>query len=94
MDRVDCLEMSLESGLGTLKDLKELRELNMYGMRTRIGVPEVQWMVEHWPKLQRVYDLRGGEGNDEGAEQWLRENCPWIEAQGFRSYDDDQYQVY
>ncbi|KAI1288953.1 hypothetical protein EDD11_009521 [Mortierella claussenii] len=37
-------------------------------MWTRIGVPDVRWMVEHWPKLERIYGLRGGEGNDEGTE--------------------------
>ncbi|KAF9362536.1 hypothetical protein BGX34_005985, partial [Mortierella sp. NVP85] len=47
-----CLEMSLESGLHKLSGLKKLKELNIAAMEVRVGVKEVQWMVEHWPRLQ------------------------------------------
>ncbi|KAF9348170.1 hypothetical protein BGX34_002633, partial [Mortierella sp. NVP85] len=52
-----CLEMSLESGLDRIAGLKELKELNVSCMRTRIGEEEVKWMVEQWPKLSVVYGL-------------------------------------
>jgi hypothetical protein len=74
----DCLEMSLESGLHKLSELSKLKELNVLGMKARIGIGEVQWMTEHWPRL-RV--LRGLDERDEGtkaAVQWLQEHHPKI----------------
>ncbi|KAG0217885.1 hypothetical protein BGX33_009317 [Mortierella sp. NVP41] len=73
----ECLEMSLESGLGMLEGLKELRDVNVFRMATRIGVDEVQWMAESWPKLRALRGLKT-EKHERGADEWLRENCPWI----------------
>ncbi|KAK3810927.1 MAG: hypothetical protein J3Q66DRAFT_350546 [Benniella sp.] len=75
----DCLEMSLESGLYRLEGLKKLRELSVAGMRTRIGVKEVQWMVMHWPKLRAIYGLEE-EGETKEAVEWLRTHHPRIEV--------------
>lgn len=73
----DCLDMSLESGLWMLEGLKSLKELDVTHMRTMIGVEEVQWMVEHWPKLSIIRGLAdviyGGD-----AINWLREHHPEI----------------
>jgi hypothetical protein len=63
-----CLEMSLESGLDKLSGLKLLRELDTNGLRTKIGVKEVQWMTEHWPRLRVV---RGLGANEDEAAEWL-----------------------
>jgi hypothetical protein len=81
-------EMSLESGLGKLSGLKKLKELNVVGFLTRIGVEEVQWMVENWPKLRIIYgfdnhdgsggDRRDKDGIGEKALIWLKENHPEI----------------
>ncbi|KAF9351160.1 hypothetical protein BGX34_000758 [Mortierella sp. NVP85] len=68
-DQRDCLEMSLESGLDKLSDLKSLKELSVSGMTTRIGVKEVQWMAEHWPNLRIVYGLCKRRARD--AVEWL-----------------------
>ncbi|KAI8352244.1 hypothetical protein B0O80DRAFT_499549 [Mortierella sp. GBAus27b] len=75
--QLDCLGMSLESGLHKLSGLKSLKELGIPGMRTRIGVGEVRWMVEQWPRLR---DIRGI-GNDKAgkrAKKWMQENRPLI----------------
>ncbi|KAK3810897.1 MAG: hypothetical protein J3Q66DRAFT_390844 [Benniella sp.] len=75
----DCVEMSLESGLHKLSELTKLRELNVLGMKARIGIKEVQWMTEHWPRL-RV--LRGLDGSDDGGKQvvqWLQQHHPEID---------------
>lgn len=69
---LDCLEMSLESGLRKLAGLKQLKELDVGGMSVRIGRLEVQWMVEHWPKLRCIFGL-----TDE-ALMWLRVHRPDI----------------
>ncbi|KAF9905647.1 hypothetical protein EC991_001477 [Linnemannia zychae] len=53
----DCLELSLASGLGELAGLKELEVLDVTQMAHRIGLEEIQWMVEHWPKLKRIDGL-------------------------------------
>jgi hypothetical protein len=68
----DCLEMSLESGLHKLSGLKSLKELGITGMKTRIGVREVRWMVEQWPRVRVIRGI----GNR--AKKWLQENRPLI----------------
>ncbi|KAF9358336.1 hypothetical protein BGX26_001993 [Mortierella sp. AD094] len=62
-DQMDCLEMSLDSGLQRLEGLKELRELSLANMNTRIGLDEVQWMAKHWPKLRVIRGLDGRKAN-------------------------------
>lgn len=73
----DCLVMSLESGLEKLSGLKKMKVLDVRSMYTRIGVKEVQWMTEHWPRLREIYGLCGIR-HDEQAVRWLRENRPDI----------------
>jgi hypothetical protein len=70
--------MSLESGLHKLSRLTKLRGLSVIGMAVRISVKDVQWMVEHWPRLQVIDGL--DEGNDDGKEavEWLKEHYPRI----------------
>ena len=46
-----CLKMSIKSGLQILEGLKELKVLGVVRMTTTIGVEDVQWMVQSWPKL-------------------------------------------
>lgn len=73
----DCLDMSLESGLHKLATLKKLKELSVSGMTTRIGVKEVQWIADQWPKLRVIYGLEK-KGHNEEAARWLREYRPEI----------------
>ncbi|KAG0345217.1 hypothetical protein BG004_003869 [Podila humilis] len=55
--QLQCLEMSLASGLELLSELKNLREMSLAKMAHRIGVPELEWMLLNWPKLERVHGL-------------------------------------
>ncbi|KAK3811071.1 MAG: hypothetical protein J3Q66DRAFT_58554 [Benniella sp.] len=64
--RNDCLEMSLESGLDKLSGLKSLKKLDVRRLDTKIGIKEVQWMVENWPKLMSSMDLVSIDGT------WMR----------------------
>lgn len=52
--QLNCLEMSLASGLDLLGGLSKLRYLRVVGMEHRIGVPELQWMMAHFPRLERL----------------------------------------
>ncbi|KAF9131088.1 hypothetical protein BGW39_002247 [Mortierella sp. 14UC] len=52
-----CLELTLESGLDELAGLKELEEVNVYEMAHWIGIAEVRWMVEQWPRLRALRGL-------------------------------------
>ncbi|KAF9081121.1 hypothetical protein BGX23_001286, partial [Mortierella sp. AD031] len=73
-----CLPLTLESGLDLLSELKELRELNVEQMAHRIGVKEARWMLDNWPKLEKVIGLAvKGEANE--AAHLLKQERPWIE---------------
>ncbi|KAF9117975.1 hypothetical protein BGW39_001607 [Mortierella sp. 14UC] len=53
----DCLAMTLESGLDLLKDLKELRIVELDDMEVYLGPGELAWMKTNWPKLKTLsYD--------------------------------------
>jgi len=71
--QLNCLEMSLESGLGLLSGLEEMRGLDVVRMAHRIGVPKLEWTRKHWPKLERVVGLfdPGFEILESGIHQWL-----------------------
>ncbi|KAK3811300.1 MAG: hypothetical protein J3Q66DRAFT_414974 [Benniella sp.] len=51
------LEMSLQSGLDKLSGSKYLKELNVHGMRRKIGAKEIQWMKVNWPKIRVIYGV-------------------------------------
>ncbi|KAF9204539.1 hypothetical protein BGZ49_005180 [Haplosporangium sp. Z 27] len=69
--QLDCLEMSLESGLDELKGLNELRELSLSFMSTKVGMKEVRWMAKNWPKLSII---RGINAQCEESEQGRKNN--------------------
>ncbi|KAF9323738.1 hypothetical protein BGZ91_003392 [Linnemannia elongata] len=90
--QTSCLELSLASGLDELSGLEELEELVVANMAHRMGLAEVKWMVEHWPRLRKISGLEYYDCNDDllhdGEEDeervvpecivWLRENRPDI----------------
>ncbi|KAK3810857.1 MAG: hypothetical protein J3Q66DRAFT_372592 [Benniella sp.] len=80
-----CLKISLESGLEKLAGLKELKELEVSDLRTRVGIKEVQWMVEHWPRLRVLRGVKPeGEWDrkmPEEAVEWLEQHYPGIELE-------------
>ncbi|KAK3836376.1 MAG: hypothetical protein JOS17DRAFT_787550 [Linnemannia elongata] len=76
----DCLDMNIRSGLRMLEGLKQLSVLSVVRMATLIGVEEVQWMVQSWPKLKRLDGLNYAESDEVDAYKWLREHCPRIQS--------------
>ncbi|KAG0279986.1 hypothetical protein BGZ95_011661 [Linnemannia exigua] len=54
------MEFSLQSGLGLLAGLRELRLLDVRRTAHRIGAAELAWMHTNWPKLETI---RGLESN-------------------------------
>ncbi|KAG0036982.1 hypothetical protein BGZ82_003344 [Podila clonocystis] len=69
----ECLQMTLESGLAALGTLTKLRQLNLFDVYHDIGVADIRWMVESWPRLEKIWGLY-----DEGrpASDWLQEHHP------------------
>ncbi|KAG0045740.1 hypothetical protein BGZ83_009019 [Gryganskiella cystojenkinii] len=53
----ECLALSLESGLDMLHDMKEMEVLDVRNCAHRIGVRELEWIHEHWPKLKTIKGL-------------------------------------
>ncbi|KAG0330738.1 hypothetical protein BG000_011542 [Podila horticola] len=56
----DCLAMTLDSGLEKLKPLVNLTALNLFRMRHEVGLHDVKWMVQNWPKLKLLQGLEIG----------------------------------
>ncbi|KAG0215622.1 hypothetical protein BGX31_000810, partial [Mortierella sp. GBA43] len=79
-DQDDCLEMSLESGLHKLSELKKLRELSVSGMKTKIGVAEVEWMDEQWPSLGMLSGIKDGEVKARAEELYCHRLIRVLEA--------------
>ncbi|KAG0246299.1 hypothetical protein B0O80DRAFT_499623 [Mortierella sp. GBAus27b] len=75
----DCLEMSLESGLHRLSGLKKIKVLVVTRLQTKIGVKEVRWMTEHWPKLHAIHGITSPkDSDDKEAVKWLKQQHPGI----------------
>ncbi|KAG0352010.1 glucokinase [Podila minutissima] len=53
----DSLAFTIDSGLDLLMRLDKLRVVNVSGMRHQIGVPELEWMSEHWTALKEIKGL-------------------------------------
>ncbi|KAF9321681.1 hypothetical protein BGZ91_004486, partial [Linnemannia elongata] len=53
----NCLEMTLESGLDELVNLKNLEVLDIHHMDHRVGVPELEWMNQNLPNLQHLIGM-------------------------------------
>ncbi|KAF8923709.1 hypothetical protein BGZ58_002627, partial [Dissophora ornata] len=53
------LDFSLESGMGVLASLSQLRRLDLRALRVlRMGQPEALWITTHWPALTSL-SVRG-----------------------------------
>ncbi|KAG0229387.1 hypothetical protein B0O80DRAFT_497541 [Mortierella sp. GBAus27b] len=53
----DCLKVSLECGLEKLSGLKRMKELGVSCMDHSARLEDVQWMLDHWPKLRACRGL-------------------------------------
>ncbi|KAG0195999.1 hypothetical protein BGX28_000257, partial [Mortierella sp. GBA30] len=84
----ECLEMTLESGLDQLKKLKNLKVLDVQWMEQGIGVKEVHWMTQNWPRLREIRGLYDSGSNLE-AVKWLRKNAPMVKVE--EVFNDDRF---
>ncbi|KAF9353507.1 hypothetical protein BGX26_008733 [Mortierella sp. AD094] len=62
--QTSCLELTLETGLCSMSELKRLQIFKVTRMDHNIGLNEVQWMCETWPDLKQI---RGLEKHQLGA---------------------------
>ncbi|KAG0291677.1 hypothetical protein BGZ96_004929 [Linnemannia gamsii] len=86
--QTDCLDWTLESGLGQLASLKELREVDVRMTWHRVGVRELEWMVRQLPRLNVLKGLNpmadpssliGDYVSEGGVELWARSHKPdWL----------------
>ncbi|KAF9126967.1 hypothetical protein BGW39_006209 [Mortierella sp. 14UC] len=86
--QTDCLDWTLESGLGQLSSLKELREVDVRQTWHRIGVRELEWMARELPRLcvlkglnpaTEATPLTSGFVPEPGTETWARRlNPDWL----------------
>ncbi|GJJ76805.1 hypothetical protein EMPS_09164 [Entomortierella parvispora] len=83
----NCLELTLEAGLDELRDLKRLEVLNVRNMDHRIGVPELEWMVHNWPRLNLVLGaLEGPDLPNDKPVQGLKSDDANIATRKVRSH--------
>jgi len=76
MQQVNCVRLTLEYGLDKLRYLRNLEELYIDNMDHHVTEEkEVEWMVAHWPKLQKISGL----DRKSSANKWLRRNHPEIQ---------------
>lgn len=70
-----CIHLTFATGLRKLERLKNLEELHIPNMDHQIkDVREVKWMVEHWPRLSRLFGI----GSQTEAHAWLQKKHPKI----------------
>ncbi|KAF9309497.1 hypothetical protein BG003_009696 [Podila horticola] len=72
------LELSLDSGLEELVALKEIKVLSVSLTNHRVGIRELEWMVENWPRLETVHGLVRDASSESEQEVmvWLDANRP------------------
>jgi len=80
------LEFSLDSGLGMLSGLTDLRVLDVQMLEHKIGIPELEWMKVHWKRLERIVGLEP----DETSLKWIKKHKPaWIRPEAKKPEDED-----
>lgn len=53
----DTLALTIDSGLDLLMRLNKLEVVDVTGMRHQMGLPELEWMAEHWTALKMIKGL-------------------------------------
>ncbi|KAK3825433.1 MAG: hypothetical protein J3Q66DRAFT_365211 [Benniella sp.] len=79
------LDMSLQSGLGHMKNLTLLKEIELNFIdKVNIGMAEAQWMLDNWPSLRSIAGLKRShsmlEWNAQEPDYFalLRTERPWL----------------
>lgn len=58
--QVDCLKMTLQSGLGLLRTLKRMRQACVEYLYHDMRAAEYLWMLRNWPEFQQVWGIDYG----------------------------------
>ncbi|KAG0045491.1 hypothetical protein BGZ83_009312 [Gryganskiella cystojenkinii] len=61
------VDLTLESGLGLLSTLQCLERLDLRRLVQNLGEEDLAWMVQHWPRLQKVEATRTVKNNYGGG---------------------------
>ncbi|KAG0071821.1 hypothetical protein BGZ89_009354 [Linnemannia elongata] len=56
--QLNCLEMSLDSGLDILSGMKSLKMLYVLSMEHQIGIREMKWFERELPNFQSLFGIR------------------------------------
>ncbi|KAF9379268.1 hypothetical protein CPB97_009070 [Podila verticillata] len=56
-EQSDSLALSIDTGLVLMMRLNKLEVVNVTGMRHQLGIPELEWMAEHWTALKEIRGL-------------------------------------
>lgn len=79
------LDMSLQSGLGHMKDLTLLKEIELNFIdKVHVGVAEAQWMLDNWSSLTSISGLKrplrmlGENVQEPDCVTLLRTKRPWL----------------
>ncbi|KAI1321466.1 hypothetical protein EDD11_005157 [Mortierella claussenii] len=74
----DSLELTIAEGLKRLSSLENLRVLGVYGLFHKIGIEELAWMCQAWPRLERIHGLFWHERKLDMV-AWLKEHAPYLQ---------------
>ncbi|KAF9327848.1 hypothetical protein BG006_008908 [Podila minutissima] len=76
--QLNCLEMSLASGLDMLAGMTQMKVLDLTRCCHNVGIAELEWMQKHWPQLERISGLFDDwyPALQPGVYEWLVENDP------------------
>jgi hypothetical protein len=58
------LDLRLEMGLGKLSTLQVLRDIHFQDIEQMMGEKDIEWMLEHWKCLSRVYGVLNNESHE------------------------------
>ncbi|KAF9969527.1 hypothetical protein BGZ73_008100 [Actinomortierella ambigua] len=72
-DNIDCLQWSLKHGLRHMGQCRQLESFVISRIYHGITVPDLQWMCEHWPKLNKA-SLRSFP--QLALQNWIKTNWP------------------
>ncbi|KAG0072701.1 hypothetical protein BGZ89_003913 [Linnemannia elongata] len=82
--REDTLELTLESGLDRLSELKRLEVFSFEGTSHRVGKAELEWMAVNWPRLRELRGLNGWSRGAKELKEYMNQLRPDVVLSDFR----------
>lgn len=74
--REDSLELTLESGMDRLSELKRLEVFAFEGTSHGVGKAELEWMAENWPRLRGLRGLNGWSRESKELKEYMNQRRP------------------